>query len=646
MIRRVRTDGDVPDTGALVRRFTDDLDGSTALSLSTKVAPIVTDAQIEARERVRTQLLYQETGNAAGPFDEADEIGKALGNAADDFFKSSKYGPKDSRLSIFRRRKDPKIDAELQIRQSAPKDFGEVKDLVDGISEDWKTSHKAVYRNFTRVCQTLDAHDGLLKIIPSQNTYVAVVSGSLSVIVEASVTHAEIAENLTNATANLCERAAVCSQLLEVIRDQSMQKQLGEIYKRLFLFILNAIEWFKKSSMSRFWDSFNKAVKERHEEAEKAINTCINVLIEKSGVAQLARIEEARLTSNIIECKVDNLKEDVVPWLANIDANLATLVEHRRMENPWENPLVLLQVGKIMGGLLKDQCVSSIRDLIDQQVQETLRVRAITPEPSPGSMLAITQEGDPKELLLSREAAALHLENLRAFVYGTDGLKLAQENRTLLGDVNVVIRLGRWIEGGLERSERLWIEFPFEFHEDTVAKAATLSVISVAAKSGAPFISYICTKPRPVQISRSQTPETAGLLSVVYSLIFQLLQFRPQHDGFALNPGVPESLDESVKSWDTALRMLTSLLENTKAVRYCIIHGLSLLESSASMKLCKELLSVLISHSSVSKVPFSILFTTSGQSRALAESTSREERIVSDASAKRGRGYDLNVRNA
>jgi hypothetical protein len=234
---------------------------------------------------------------------------------------------------------------------------------------------------------------------------------------------------------------------------------------------------------------------------------------------------------------------------------------------------------------------------------------------------------------------------LRSLIYGTDGVKEAQENSTQLADVNVIGRLAVWIQESTKASRKLWIDFPYEFREDCPAKATALGMISITARSKAPFIAYICKKPRYNQIPDTEEPEIAGVFSLVYSLILQLFGFRPQPDGFHTGQDELSEVLGSEHSFRAALKLLDSLLANTPTVRYCIIHGLNDLEIGDGLDGCKAVLEVLFSHARHAKHPFSLLFTTAGQSRALYAVMDRKDRASSDASttAVAKRGLNLNI---
>lgn len=201
----------------------------------------------------------------------------------------------------------------------------------------------------------------------------------------------------------------------------------------------------------------------------------------------------------------------------------------------------------------------------------------------------------------------------------------------------------RWIQGGALQPQRLWIQYPFEYQADTSARATALGVILTAARANAPFLSYICTKPPRANIAASLSVKEAGLSSMVYSLILQLLRFRPEKDGFKVDAAVLNGLGEGMDSWKDAVGLLRLLLEHTPVVRYCVIHGLNELEGSGNEERCKEFLEVLELASLRPNDPLSVLFTTSGQSRVLGDATTRDERAMSNAGIrevhKRGQAF-------
>jgi hypothetical protein len=166
----------------------------------------------------------------------------------------------------------------------------------------------------------------------------------------------------------MCERAAVCAGLVDVIKNSSMQKDLAEVYKQLFAFLLEAGRWFNKSGFSRFFDSFNTAVKEKHDNAVAILNEHIDVIAQKGFVEGLLRAEDVRRTADIIEWKLDLF---VIPRLESIEDNLGALTEEVRKQ-PQLMQDQFLTAGNTMVNLLMQQVDASIRDIVSKYMMGSL----------------------------------------------------------------------------------------------------------------------------------------------------------------------------------------------------------------------------------------------------------------------------------
>ena len=244
------------------------------------------------------------------------------------------------------------------------------------------------------------------------------------------------------------------------------------------------------------------------------------------------------------------------------------------------------------------------------------------------SLVELTVSED-SESALKRAGADDSCRRLEQYIFGIDGLALAKDGRLLLAAPDVVYRLGSWMRDGAMRSLKLWIEFLFEMGDNTIARMTAVGVIFIAATANAPFISYICEAPDPANIPQTTTMARLGLLSMVYSLIRQLLRFRPADDTFSTKAATLDMLDGGVENWNVALETLKELLQHTPVLRYCIIHGLNDLEIDDGHQYCKDVLEVLCSHCAKSSSPFSLLFTTSGQSRVLYDVIDFEDHVES-----------------
>lgn len=138
-----------------------------------------------------------------------------------------------------------------------------------------------------------------------------------------------------------------------------MQKELAEIYKHLFLFLLEVAKWFIKPSFSRFFDSFNKALKQQNDVAVSIMNDYIDTVTDKGRIEGLIRIEDVRQTSDIIESKLDML----APKITNMERHLETIVDEARTQGGFQQNQSS-SAGESMLNLLSEQVGLKVREIL------------------------------------------------------------------------------------------------------------------------------------------------------------------------------------------------------------------------------------------------------------------------------------------
>ncbi len=232
-----------------------------------------------------------------------------------------------------------------------------------------------------------------------------------------------------------------------------------------------------------------------------------------------------------------------------------------------------------------------------------------------------------KEITVPRRQALMCAKHLGDFVVGGDGLDLISDHMNLLAEFSVVNKLRDWLSDTGE-SQLLWISGPWEAQSVSSARAASIAIVAAAVENKAPFISHFCEKPR--KAFAGITPQRAGLLGLLYSLIHQLLQFNIDDSGLDLQEKRLRQLNGTENSWDQGLQLLSDLLLHTISVPYCVIHGLNDLEFSNGSEWCGQLLRVLLGRQGNSSAQFNILLTTSGQSRVLSQWVPSANRHIAD----------------
>jgi len=72
--------------------------------------------------------------------------------------------------------------------------------------------------------------------------------------------------------------------------------------------------------------------------------------------------------------------------------------------------------------------------------------------------------------------------------------------------------------------------------------------------------------------------EQVRLVGLVYSLIYQLLEFSGAEDELDVSKESLAALNGGKESWSASLEVLRSLLDRTPVLMYCVIDGLNDLE--------------------------------------------------------------------
>lgn len=104
---------------------------------------------------------------------------------------------------------------------------------------------------------------------------------------KATLNHDKIGETLSEALAQVSGRAAACENLLSVVKTDFVRTRLADIYANVFFFFRDVMEWYLKSRISRFLNSFNDRVCDEYNKVVTAINDDINAMFDESKVAGL-----------------------------------------------------------------------------------------------------------------------------------------------------------------------------------------------------------------------------------------------------------------------------------------------------------------------------------------------------------------------
>ena len=212
-------------------------------------------------------------------------------------------------------------------------------------------------------------------------------------------------------------------------------------------------------------------------------------------------------------------------------------------------------------------------------------------------------------------------------IIGHNGFALLADRKNRLLEPELVTILRKWL-AKTNIAQTLWIQGPSELGKDSSVKGSGLALITAALQAETPFISHFYELPDRGNSMIRENSQRTGLIGMLYNLIYQLLQFIMEETTVNSISTRLKDLDGSEASWPKAISLFEELLCDNSNLSYCVIHGINRLEAAGGSGWCSELISTLLKRQKIAKTPFSLLFTTSGSSRALSAQIQVQDRHI------------------
>ncbi|KAF2236171.1 hypothetical protein EV356DRAFT_443570 [Viridothelium virens] len=580
------------ESRGVVRRFTDELTGTTALELQVQAAQVESDEEEDKENRQRLKLLYEDSSKdkpLPEDFDAAEIARQELQKVLEAFRKEAKLTWRQRLGSTSKSAKTKAIDV-LEISNET--NFNQLKNTIDTLEDSWKRENGVVYNAFKKVAGTFEEHRTILKMFPSENNYASVICGSLSCLLKAAKNHTDIAVLLSESIASVSDEVSRCSKWLLIIRTRDVRAILAGIYARMFKFYGDTMEWYLRSKLGRAIQSFNENLKDQYDSAITAIRTQIKELYREAFIANGAM-------TAIVHADVEALKR-----------------QSRRQRNRYAPQDFV--AGHRMARMLEATWmeVQSLKWTIESTER---RLLARPPE-------ACRQ--DLATTCISRSQARTLADVFKSYIIGDEGHALLSTGSLWKAEDKILYRLRQWMAED-ETSRTLWISTPFEAGVTlSGSSAAALSTLAAALQAETPIISHFCQRPRRDQTRNGMTIEQVGTIGLVYSLIYQLLQFNSEEEELDLKEKDIAALDGTDISWDSSLQVLRALMDRAPALMFCVIDGLNDLAWMDDGDWCGQFLEVLFARQRKEGIVFNVLLTTTGQSRTLSSYVQSKDRCM------------------
>ncbi|GAP93425.1 hypothetical protein SAMD00023353_10300130 [Rosellinia necatrix] len=426
-------------------------------------------------------------------------------------------------------------------------------------------------RIFTRLCENFDSHSNLISILPNNNTYVTLLTGSLTAIAQASINHQELADGVSSTLDELSQDIAYWNELIREYSDTTMvQRYIRDLYVVVFEFLTEIFSQWSKSSWRRFLTSFD----------EQALNKLFSEKQDRIRAIERRMGEYANL-----EFEHNTTK--------NLNANM-TLQDEIKLQ--------------------QDQMAADIREmktrqneliyLLGQNISQLLAQKPGTPatsSPTPKTKMVAsgtTFKGSP--LPSSHQTCnILELVNLLDPIvakYARDIQHVvnavARASQAPIQD-RVKRRIGTWTKSS--RSDAIWLQGPYERTHPSHNTSTAVCLVALANNNKIPCLSYFCSLGiHGTREAQSLTCQDM-LMDLVKSLIVQLLLLLPGN--LKAGPGLERSRFERLLGPKADVAGALSLFCDLRALAppymHCVIDAAQGLEDRGDLQHMQNLFRVL-----------------------------------------------------
>ncbi|KAI9766661.1 MAG: hypothetical protein M1839_004784 [Geoglossum umbratile] len=433
--------------------------------------------------------------------------------------------------------------------QDAPPDIATVIKAVQAARASWQKSREQktlgkTKKLFVGVCQSLDHHKELFGMIPNNDKYICLVTGSISAIIKATVNHEDIAERISQNLDDIGEDIEYMRRQMKVHLDNDlMERYVAKFYVIFFRFLVGILTNWYRSGFQRFRHSFdNKFFENQVAKSRSEMKDLSERLDREAKLATEARIKEAPTKAEITEI--------LSQFSKHYQLVLGSLVQTSRRE---EARRIFEEFDR---GLDNTQ-----GSLGSAEIEETKAERGTNTEAKD----VISPEQNAEE-------SARRLDNYLQDDYVTE---LIDRVHNLSINREVFLRIQQWASE--PRSESIWIDGPFRVPVPSQATLTSASIVSTVRRMGIPVIAYFCRHERQDNKRYRSSDE---LVRLTYALIRQLVPQLPTtpETPLDLSPTRFEPLDGSLRSMPEAISLLADLLAAGPALLFCIVDGIQILD--------------------------------------------------------------------
>ncbi|KAI1344528.1 hypothetical protein F5Y15DRAFT_424676 [Xylariaceae sp. FL0016] len=533
-------------------------------------------------------------------------------------------------------------DQRMELTDEAPS-LKVLHEAVEKASITWKERRQGTKTGrlksiFTSLCSNVDAHRNLVSVIPTNDKYLSLLTGSLTAIAQASINHQELAQGVSTSLEELGHDMAYWNSLLKSGNTKIMQHCIIELYVVVFEFLTEIFSQWSKSSWKRrvFITSFDEKAFEKIFNEKRDRIKAIEVRMQRHATLQFqGEMKDHNLSTSQNQRSMELMLESALSELAVQRALLYRLGKnaHSMLLDGATNDMA---AGMPSPMLLVERRTSPVSPEITRPLPPAISFpdQGLCPvAPKPGTSSASTAM-PPAEAMSTANDSKSHLpldkqeyaRILRPILDKHVEAVSKVSSDTTRSDMRetprkINSRIRDWCKK--EVSDSVWVEGSPETTEPIQSTRIAAVLLAAAQNSSTLTISYFCSLEidRKLSIAASRRKM---LLDLIKSFIAQILNHSDtaianqnfDHEALQRLPGSTTNVDE-------ALDLLRNLRDQTPVDFLCIIEGVQELENRDDRDHTRNLKRTLKELLREPKVP-----TTRDTSSTAAESQNANERRV------------------
>ncbi|KAF2827232.1 hypothetical protein CC86DRAFT_466043 [Ophiobolus disseminans] len=492
-----------------------------------------------------------------------------------------------------------------------------------------------VKMRFHSVCQSLNNHSNILKMLPHGEKYTSLICGSLETIVKASVNHEEVGEHFATARNDIDTAVAEAQRELKSSPDPFLLDLGIQMCCKILEFVTFFFSWYTKKGSRRLLASFNENLSKDYkpylEDTQKILDfmrwgyqLCV-------GKAQMAKVEQYHAEVKSFQQQQSWSRNEEQWTFLNQVHETHNLLMHEKMHQ------ILANIPQLMN-MPNQQSGKGIRQILSREAEKFVADRNEYQGANNTMSLKLNVIDSPERVGASSISSVLRTKRAvdeasrvldPFFDYGH--MRSEALNLDCFIEADVVQTLQTW--NSQTKSSILGIFGPATISQDCSTMLMTIKYVEAARAAGVPCVSYFCersAKPPPA----GRAPQTIGAVALLYALIKQLVLHLPlgMLEPAAITKDRFDELDGTLKAWPSALTIFRDLLKLAEPfLLLIVIYGIEMLDYEATqgrlVALIEELRAAMVveegAHSQ--KRLLKVLFATSGFSEVLKTSLKTDE---------------------